>query len=48
MITEDLYTRVYKIMSDKDYGAWTQCIARALNDLKGHETLNKIELIEVT
>lgn len=46
MITGDYYTRVYKIMSDKDYGAWSQCIARALNDLKGHETLNKIELIE--
>lgn len=47
MITEDFYTRVYKIMSDKDYGAWSQCIARALSDLKGHENLNKIELIEV-
>lgn len=47
MITEDSYTRVYKIMSDKDYGAWSQCIARALSDLKGYENLCKIELIEV-
>jgi hypothetical protein len=47
MITGDSYTRVYKIISHKDYGAWSQCIARALSDLKGHENLNKIELTEV-
>ena len=47
MIENDRIARKYIIKSDKDYGAWSQCIAQALRDLKGHESLYKIELIEV-
>jgi len=47
MIENDRIAKNYVIHSDKDYGAWTQCIAQSLRDLKGHESLYKIELIEV-
>lgn len=47
MIENDRKARRYIVHSDKDYGAWTQCIAKAIRDIKGHESLFKIELIEV-
>lgn len=47
MIENDHKTRRYIVKSNKDYCAWLQCIAIALRDLKGHESLYKIELIEV-
>ena len=48
MIEGNKYTtQRYSVTSDRDYGAWSQCIALALRDCKGHESLYKIELIEV-
>ncbi len=47
MIENDRKAKKYIIHSDKDYGAWARCIAQSLRDLKGHESLYKIELIEV-
>lgn len=47
MIDNDHKARNCIIRSDREFFAWLQCVMDTLKNLNAHETIYKIELIEV-